>query len=113
DLARVVIDRPVFENRVIDTRDHLKVETAGRPLARSVIRVFGSIAGGKGFEVDPVLGIARVGETAIAELVDQKGDPLIAISTMSKAGVAEEPDHGFVQLHPLRRLGAVRGDSAL
>jgi hypothetical protein len=38
-----------------------------------------------------VLRVAGIGEPAVAELVHEKRDPLIAVAAVRKAGVAEEP----------------------
>jgi hypothetical protein len=74
DLARVVVDRLVSEYRMVDARNHLPVETAGRPPARSVIRVFSGTAGGQGPELDiPVVEAIPPYNDQIAQLDKQIG----------------------------------------
>ena len=46
--------------------------------------------------------VAGVAEPAVAELLDEKGDPLITIATVSKARMAQEAVNRFVQLHSFR-----------
>ena len=55
-------------------------------------------------------GVLQIGA---AELLDQELDALEAIAAMGKAGMRQEADHRLVDLHTLRRLRTVGGNSAL
>ena len=57
---------------MVNTRDLVDIEAAGRFLGGFVICVVGDIAGGQCLEIDAMV---RVAEPAVAELLDEKRDP--------------------------------------
>src|SRR5262252_9291511 len=65
------------------------------------------------FEIEAVLGIGGMFQTAILELFQQKRHALKAIAAMAITTVSEEAEHGFVDLDPTRRLRAVGCHRAL
>ena len=60
-----------------------------------------------------MVGICRVFQTGIAELVEQEGDALVAVAAVGVAAVRQKTDQSLVQLNPLRRLRTVGGDRPL
>ena len=58
-------------------------------------------------------GAGRVGEAVAGEALEQEGHAFEAVAAVGETGVAEETDHGLIELHPRRRLRAVGRDRAL
>ncbi|MBK9685584.1 MAG: hypothetical protein IPO59_20705, partial [Betaproteobacteria bacterium] len=113
DLARVVVDRLVLEHRVVDAGDLLQVQAAEILLLCLVAGVALDITRGEPLQVDAMVGAAGVGQVDTAELLEQEGHAFEAVAAMGITAVAEEAQHGLVQLHTPRLLGAVGRHRAL
>jgi hypothetical protein len=93
DLARVVVDRAVLENRMVDARDLVDVEAADRLAVGLVARVLLGAARRQGLQVNLVPRIGRVVQVRVEEHIDEEGDALVAVAAMGVAGVGEEAHH--------------------
>ncbi len=59
-------------------------------------------------EIDTVIGIGRIFEINIPELLQQKRHALETVATMAVTAVGQESHHGLIDLHATWRLWPVR-----
>ena len=78
-----------------------------------VARVLRRVARRERLKIDAVVRDRRGRQTGVAELLDQEGDALVAVSAVGVAGMGQEPDQRLVELHALRRFRPVGRDRAL
>ena len=113
NLARVVIDRLVLEDRMVDAGNLMDIEAPGRFLVGLVLAIVGGAFRRERLEIEAVRRVGRIAKADVGELLDEEGDPLIAIAAMGEAGMAEPAGDRLVELNALGILRPVGGDRAL
>ncbi len=57
-------------------------------------------------------GVRWILQSGIAEALQQKGDPLVAVAAVRVPGMREKANEALVELHAFRRLWTIGGHGA-